>query len=109
RQPDEDEPAEEAFDTRTVGINGSRQDDAPEVVTRRPDAAPAVGGGPEARARAAATKNSRLSGQQQRILDAAVKHRGDRQAAALEVGVSASNVNVTLHAIGAKGLLPIEL
>jgi len=84
-------------------------DDAPEIVTRRPDAAPAAGGGPEARARAAATKNSRLSGQQQRILDATVKHRGDRQAAALEVGVSPSNVNVTLHAIGAKGLLPIEL
>lgn len=50
-----------------------------------------------------------LGAQQQRILDAVVRHGGDRKAAAAEIGVSDGNIAATLRNIGEKGLLPIDL
>lgn len=71
--------------------------DIPRIIPERP---PAAAGRPVRPA---------LAPGQQRILEAAIKHRGDRAAAAAELGTNVGNVNAQLHAIGAKGRLPIDL
>lgn len=73
-------------------------DDAPQIVTRQADMLPA-GGGPGAQ----------LSRGQAKVLEAVVKHDGDRRAAAGELGMTTANVEAHLEAIGKKGLLPIDL
>jgi hypothetical protein len=89
-------------------------DDAPEVVTRPPGAAAqmadfaaeraarAAGGGP-------GRGPGRLSRQQERVLEATIKHGGDRRAVVAELGLTVKNVEQVLAYIGKKGLLPVEL
>lgn len=74
-------------------------DDAPEVVTRRPEPVPAAGGGPAIK----------LGKQQRRILELTVANKGDRQATAAAMGLTVTAVLSALHTIGRKGALPIEL
>lgn len=99
------EPDEDAFETRTVGIDGSRQDDeledpaddAPEVVTRRPAPAPVAGGGP-----GPLTK-------QDRVLAQVVPTRGDLAGIAAAMNTDRGNVNATLHNAGKRGRLTADM
>jgi hypothetical protein len=88
-------PAADGYDAAS---ERQPDDDAPEVVTRRPEA-PAAGGGP----------GPTLGPQQRKILDQAVRNRGDRQATAAATGLSVTAVLAALHTIGKKGALPIDL
>jgi hypothetical protein len=84
-------------------------DDAPEVVTRRPEsiaaAAHAHGGGSGARAK----QSSGLTRRQEEVLAVVRRHHGDRAKAAAELKVRYQSVNTVLEAIGKAGKLPTEL
>lgn len=94
-------------------IPGEVEDDAPEVVTRRADSEPVGLPGLTAaetrREAAGGDPRPTLGRQQQRILDAVTAARGDRHAAARSIGTNEKNVTTTLHQLGKRGLLPIDL
>jgi hypothetical protein len=119
-----DEPPETVSDPRpyiprTIPESAAAAADMGELITEIPDDGPRPGtqaardalverirSEPMPKSRSA---DRALGRQQQLVLEAAVKHRGDIKATADAAGTNVNNVRTVLHNIGKRGLLPIEL